>query len=224
MSCITTYTKKSVDPVHAVAEDLDIRDIAHALSLLCRANGHFPQFYSVAQHCLNCAREANARGYSERVQLACLLHDAAEAYMADMPRPVKQLLPEYCRREDTLLSLIWKKWLDEPLSDAEREQVFSVDDAMLYHEFLHFMEQEVIYPQEIKSFPQFDLQPFGKVEREYLNSFESLSNRNRSAAYVGIDGCKGKWLAAILQNGHITVRKYADISTVCREQKNAIAF
>jgi len=221
MSCITTFTMKSVDPIHALAEDMDIRDIAHALSLLCRANGHFPQFYSVAQHCLNCAREAKARGYSERVQLACLLHDAAEAYMADMPRPVKQMLPEYCRNEEKLLTLIWGKWLEMPLTENECEQVFSVDDALLYHEFLHFMDQKVICYQQIKNIPQFDWQPFERIEQEYLHTFEFLSESDQHTVYVGVDGYDGKWIAAVLKNGKISVHEYADISTLCKEQKNA---
>lgn len=95
MTSITTYTKKTFDPLAPKEEFLDIHDIAHSLSLLCRANGHFPEFYSVGEHCLNCAREAQARGYSVRVQLACLLHDASEAYLSDVTRPVKSALPEY---------------------------------------------------------------------------------------------------------------------------------
>ena len=95
MSHITTYTGKLFDPLIATADEIDIADIAHALHLLCRANGHFPHFYSVAQHSINCAREALARGFSERVQLGCLLHDASEAYMSDVPRPFKQFLLDY---------------------------------------------------------------------------------------------------------------------------------
>lgn len=47
---ISTYTGRHFDPYHAVAADLDVRDIAHAQSLMTRANGHFPAFYSVGQH------------------------------------------------------------------------------------------------------------------------------------------------------------------------------
>ena len=93
MSEILTHTRVMFDPVHPDPALIDIRDIAHALSMLCRANGHFPTFYSVGQHCINCAAEAAARGYSRRVQLACLLHDASEAYLADVTRPVKKELP-----------------------------------------------------------------------------------------------------------------------------------
>ena len=85
---ILTWGGVSVDPFDAVPEQIDIRDIAHSLSLLCRANGHIDHFYSVAQHCLNCEREAEARGLSLRARLYCLLHDASECYISDLIRPV----------------------------------------------------------------------------------------------------------------------------------------
>ena len=59
-------------------EAISIRDIAHALSLICRGNGHVRNFWSVGQHCLDCAHEAQARKLSPRMILACLLHDASE--------------------------------------------------------------------------------------------------------------------------------------------------
>ena len=59
-------------------KDILIEDIAHALSLMCRANGHFKEFYSVGQHCIYCCEEAIKRGYSNTVALACLLHDASD--------------------------------------------------------------------------------------------------------------------------------------------------
>jgi len=220
MNCITTFTKKPFDPLHAKAEDLDIRDITHALSLLCRANGHFPQFYSVAQHCLNCTREAKARGYSERVQLACLLHDAAEAYMADMPRPVKKALPEYCKNEESLLSLIWQKWLDEPLNSAEHELVFAIDDAVLYHECLHFMNQEVIRPQELQITPMFALQPFDAVENAFLRTFHILTHGSYSGIYIGVDWHKGEWIAAVIHVGELEVKEYDNIDLLCSENND----
>ena len=92
LSFITTYSKLRFDPVDPDPESIKIEDIAHSLSLLCRANGHFKRFFSVAQHSLNCCREAKARDYSEKIQHACLLHDASEAYLSDITRPVKHHL------------------------------------------------------------------------------------------------------------------------------------
>ena len=54
---ITTYSKIHMTPLEPKAEQISIRDIAHALSLLSRANGHFPEFYSVAQHCIHCCED-----------------------------------------------------------------------------------------------------------------------------------------------------------------------
>ena len=62
MSEIMTHSKKMFDPLHPMAELVDIEDIAHSLAMLCRANGHFKSFYSVGQHCINCAKEAKANG------------------------------------------------------------------------------------------------------------------------------------------------------------------
>ena len=83
--CITTYTGKHFKPVSPDPDLVCIEDIAHALSLICRGNGHVKTFFSVGQHCINCAKEAEARGLSARMVLACLLHDASECYLSDIP-------------------------------------------------------------------------------------------------------------------------------------------
>ena len=107
MSAIMTRSHIMFDPLLPDPALIDIRDIAHSLSMLCRANGHFQSFYSVGQHCINCCNEAAARGYSRRVQLACLLHDGSEAYLSDVTRPVKEELPRYKQIEEPLQEIIW---------------------------------------------------------------------------------------------------------------------
>ena len=88
--CITTYTGIHMNPLDPKPEDFRIEDIAHALPLICRGNGHVKTFFSVGQHCINCAREAEALSLPDRMILVCLLHDASECYMSDVPRPFKR--------------------------------------------------------------------------------------------------------------------------------------
>ena len=84
--------------------DVEIRDIAHSLSLQCRYNGHVPRFYSVAQHSLLVEEIAAMGGYGWN--LAALLHDAAEAYVGDMVSPLKRRLPAYQREEASVNRVI----------------------------------------------------------------------------------------------------------------------
>ncbi len=181
MSSLNTYTGKRFDPFHPNAEGIDIRDIAHALSLMCRANGHFPNFYSVAQHSLNCMKEAEARGYSLRIQLACLLHDASEAYISDITRPVKRVLADYIAIEKNLLSAIFAKWFSPMLTEEELEKVSEIDDALLYHEFLHCKGEKLWEnAPPLFSAPIFDVLDFSKVETDFLHSFADKCRRLNS--------------------------------------------
>ena len=176
MSNIRTFHGIIMDPLCARDEEIQINDIAHALSLLCRANGHFPHFYSVAQHCLNCMEEAQARGYSQKVQLGCLLHDASEAYLSDVIRPIKPHLTGYYEIEARLQNQIYAKWLPSPLTEAERKQITEIDDALLYHEFSSLTGHQVTETAPIlHSTPVVELEEFRNVERRYLERFEKLT-------------------------------------------------
>ena len=176
---IKTYRGIFFDPLNPNPEDIDIVDISHALSMLCRANGHSPVFYSVAQHSINCRKEALARGYSHRVQLACLLHDASEAYLSDITRPVKAELPKYLEIEKPLQNAIGNKWIQPSLTDDELQLVFQIDDIMLCHEFLSLMNKH-LFPviTALKTHPTFDFCDFDQVEKEYLLSFHQLIGAN----------------------------------------------
>jgi hypothetical protein len=172
---ITTFTGEFFHPLEPEIEKIKVEDIAHALSLMCRANGHIHSFFSVAQHSINCCVEAEAREYSKRIQLACLLHDASEAYISDITRPVKKELPRYLEIEDNLQGVIFNKFFKVPLTDDELKKVFEIDDAMLYHEFLHFMNLEVmnIKPELINK-PSFDFKHFKTVENTFIDKFNCL--------------------------------------------------
>jgi hypothetical protein len=80
-----TYTGKQFWPMDPRASEIDPDDIAHALSLLCRYGGHCSEFYSVAEHCV-----LMSHAVSPENALTALLHDASEAYLVDVPRPIKR--------------------------------------------------------------------------------------------------------------------------------------
>lgn len=175
MSRIMTCSHKMFDPLNPEPELIDIQDIAHALSMLCRANGHFQSFYSVGMHCVNCAEEAMARGYSKRVQLACLLHDGSEAYLSDVTRPVKEELPKYLEIETPLQEVIWEKYLDRPLTEEENRQVFAIDDDILENEFPALMGAQLYETvPELASRPQFAFESFLATEQAFLRLFQQL--------------------------------------------------
>ncbi len=175
MSEITTYSGIYFDPLKAEEKHIAIEDIAHSLSLLCRANGHVSHLYTVAQHCLNCSREAKARGYSTELQLLCLLHDAAEAYLADVIRPIKDLLAEYQKEERKLMEFIWEKYLGRPAEAEEYEKVFQIDDEMLVYEFHTLMPMEIREEAaNLISEPDIAFRNPKEVEQEYLQTFQQL--------------------------------------------------
>ena len=222
MSTITTYTKKSIDPTNPDIRLVDICDIAHSLSLLCRANGHFKSFYSVASHSVNCALEAKARGYSKRIQLACLLHDASESYLSDITRPVKKALPQYLEIEKCMQDCIWKKFFKSPLSEDELKKVFEIDDAMLYYEFLVLMGEMQQAKEEpfIASRPDFSFVNFEKTEEEFLKLFHRLQGEPLT---VGVDWKSGKWLAAELFGNSLSFSEFPDIESLCSAYEDADA-
>ena len=175
MSYILTYKKKEFYPLNPNIEDIDIEDIAHALSLMCRANGHFKHFYSVGLHSINCAYEAMARGYSKNVVLGCLLHDGSEAYLADITRPVKKYLHNYIEYEEVLQNKIFDKWIQN-FTEDEKKLVCEIDDAILYYEFTTLFHEKIFdYVPILKSEPRFDFIEFSKVENEFIELFTKLT-------------------------------------------------
>lgn len=174
---IFTYSGKTIDPTNVRCEDIDAKDIAHALSQVCRATGHFKHFYSVAQHSMNCMREAKARGYCEKVCFAALLHDAGEAYLSDVSRPIKERLPEYGAIESEFLKAVFEKFALFPLCDDEWQKVCAVDDACLWYEFkaLHTIPIEYDIPPRLYSKPDLRKRSMRSVEKEFLKEIEKYT-------------------------------------------------
>ena len=171
MSWIQTFTGRQFRPQEPAVEDFDIRDVAHALSMLCRFNGHCRQFYSVADHsvrvCDICPPEARLWG---------LLHDLGEAYIGDLPRPIKPLFPEFERIEDNLLQQAARAFgLGWPMPAAVR----TADDILLATEARDLMEE----PPASWGLTQGPLveriEPLdpASAEQAFLERFERLNRR-----------------------------------------------
>ena len=131
---IETYTGKKFYPLDPRPEDVDIKDIAHALSLTCRYNGHSKIFFSVAQHSLNCCEMAERMGMIKQVRLLCLLHDAAEAYIGDMTRPLKPMFPGFKEMENKIQKVIYEALGIKEPDRQEKEIVSRIDNIQLVTE------------------------------------------------------------------------------------------
>jgi 5'-deoxynucleotidase YfbR-like HD superfamily hydrolase len=113
MSFIQTMSGKHFDYLNAQTDDVDIEDIATALSNICRFAGHLPEFYSVAQHSVLCSQIV-----PQEYAFEALMHDAAEAYCQDIPAPLKRLLPDY-RRIETLVDDLIRSKFGLPLHQSD---------------------------------------------------------------------------------------------------------
>lgn len=103
---ITTYTGNRFDYSQPQKDNIDIEDIGHALSNNCRFNGHINQFFSVAQHSVLVCYLVTEMGGTTKERMEALLHDAPEAYLSDMPTPVKVMLPYYRVMEKRIAKVI----------------------------------------------------------------------------------------------------------------------
>jgi len=117
----TTFTGKKFHYLDPQPDEIDIEDIAHALSLTCRYGGHCKMFYSVGEHSIRVAEIV-----PEELKLQALLHDAAEAYLTDLPRPIKHDIPEFMEIENRIQGIISMKFnilyprcFHEPIKQAD---------------------------------------------------------------------------------------------------------
>lgn len=178
---ILTHSGKYFDFINPHRNEYNIKDIAHALSNVCRFAGHTREFYSVAQHSVLVARYVMRHTAPMHIDFAraALLHDAAEAYLGDITRPLKQLLPDYkvieqrveaalCDAFDIVLPLTIIKRADLVLLSTEQRDLMPPhDDEWLLIAGIEPLP-EVINPW----YPE-------KAEREFLMLWEELNGGAR---------------------------------------------
>ena len=157
-------------PLDPEPNKIHIEDIAHALSMSCRFGGHVKKFYSVAEHSIWVSGFVDPKN-----ALAGLMHDAAEAYLSDIIRPVKRQLPEYGRLEDRLLSTIFDRFgIDYPYS----ENVKSIDYRACYTEGIHLMFDVSVWIEKDRETPlPFEPKNYNPAlgKKLFLNRFRALT-------------------------------------------------
>lgn len=167
-----TYSGKSFYPQSPRAEDICIEDIAHALSLVNRYNGHTIYAYSVGYHSL-----LLSHAVSEENALVALMHDATEAYMCDIPSPLKCLLPEYKKMEDELWLIIAEKY---GLPETIPKEVKEHDTRIVYTErnfILRPAEDESIWEPSVEIHQDIVISEMDNryIKKKFLERFKELS-------------------------------------------------
>lgn len=137
---MTTYTGRKFYPEAPELTEPDIEDIAHALSMQCRFGGHTKEFYSVAQHSVLVSEFVEQ--HQPQFALWGLMHDASEAYLVDLPRPIKYntlLGAEYKELEAKVTLTICHTF---GLEEEEPPIVKEADRVLLFTEMRDFMDRK----------------------------------------------------------------------------------
>ncbi|HVX32980.1 MAG TPA: hypothetical protein VHA80_07555 [Solirubrobacterales bacterium] len=173
---IQTVSGRWIDPLAPNVALIDIDDIAQALANTCRFGGHSRRFYSVAQHSAIVSDVCLERGASPGEALVALLHDAAEAYLVDLPHPLKHrsdLGPPFRRVEEVLEDAIRTRFdLGPPPADMK-----SIDRSLLATERATFTSTLDAWP-ELEGFEPLpiEIDPWDpeRPHREFLARYERL--------------------------------------------------
>lgn len=172
---MTTYTGGMFWLLDPRPSEVCIEDIAHALSLICRYNGHIKQFYSVAQHCVLVSKHCDGGD-----ALYGLLHDSAEAYTGDIISPLKKLLPNYKVIEERILTAVYKKF-GLKNSDKRKQRIKVWDNILLATEVKElipykYLNWKMVEPHNIKIRPCWSPK---KAERLFLKRFNELYGKGK---------------------------------------------
>ena len=152
-SFIETYTGEVFDPLHPKEAAVNIDDIAHALSNQCRFSGHCLWHYSVAQHSFLVSTLLARWDASPLVQMIGLLHDASEAYLVDLPTPLKKhrfFGQSYRAAERPLQKAICNHF---SLPTKQPALVDKADAVLLATEVKYLMRSDREYWQKLKEKP-----------------------------------------------------------------------
>lgn len=168
---IQTYTGKEVFPLSPDASAIDIRDIAHSLALQVRFAGHTAEPYSIAQHSVLVSYMV-----PKQYALWGLLHDASEAYLVDLPRPIKHhpAMAAYRDAEAVLMKAVCDHFC---LEYPEPPSVKAADRVILYLEIQQLFRQLpewVHIPSEILAISMPIPWPYRVAEKTFMDRYVEL--------------------------------------------------
>jgi 5'-deoxynucleotidase YfbR-like HD superfamily hydrolase len=170
---VSTFSGNRFYPLEPRIDHVAIEDIAHGLAYQCRFNGQTREFYSVAQHSLIVASLV-----PPHLRLAALLHDAAEAYLGDMVKPLKVLLPAFALIEDQVSAIIAAAF-DIDFSDygpIKRADLIAL--ATEKRDLMPHSVERWAYLDDIRPLPEpiVTMSP-GDAKQEFLREFARLGGR-----------------------------------------------
>lgn len=139
---VETFTGQFVDTKHPQPDTIVLEDIAHALAATCRYGGHCQRFYSVAEHAVFCSVRVERKGYNKAMQMAALHHDDAEAYLGDIPRPMKSLLGKTYRTLTNRMDIAIGIALGINDADFHAPVVKDADNWALFVEARHLLPSQ----------------------------------------------------------------------------------
>lgn len=139
---MTTYTGRRFNFLMPEVASIDLEDIAHGLSQICRFAAQASPFYSVAQHSVLVSKMVGKTGDPEvdlKLQKIGLFHDSAEAYVGDLASPLKKLIPFYSKIERDIYVVIARKF---GIPQAIPAEVKEADSRLLANEGQSFMSPD----------------------------------------------------------------------------------
>jgi uncharacterized protein len=176
---LQTVSGRWVNPFDPDPEQLDAGDIARALANLCRFGGHSRSFYSVAQHSVIVSRLVEERTGDAQDAFAALMHDATEAYLGDMPHPLKHRSPlgtAYKAAEDHLEQALRDRFNIKP----DVPEIKRVDKALLAAERRAFSAERWHWP-ELEGVEPLDVElaawPPDEAARAFAERYAELDAR-----------------------------------------------
>jgi len=177
---IQTFTGKAFPIWDPKPEHIVIEDIAHALSNMCRYGGHTNSFYSVAQHSTLVAGVVGSAGREHNLDLlrAALLHDASEAYLVDVPTPIKRSLPDYKVIERKIMTAICERF-GVPVGALDSPIIHWADKVVLVTEYRDLMGHECTrkWSEKFEIYPSMEERISAVAPPEAKRMFLSLATR-----------------------------------------------